>query len=802
MPNSLDPSSNGRAYPRQLDQRPEPGYPAAHELLAEGVHVKEILNVLRRRWWVIALPAVLAVGAGLVLFPKPTPKYTARASVQVLNARRAMAFGIEDMGSDRLGRTVDPLVSYVEILRGRAALGRVVDRENLRFGSLTAGLSRRAFDSVTVAADAEADTLRFRFRGDGYTVSDAERSISATYGTRAELSGVALILPAKPAVDTATFVVRSRDAAIDGLGMQVSAAPRSKDTDIIDVTFTDLNARRAQRMVNAIVEANREYSIELAQERSRKRRIFLEHQLAANNMRLREAQLELSSFRSGQRLSSSREKLSQQTQNLDNLEIRVEELNAERRVYRDLLAGVQRARSDGSDAVQELVSAPGLSSNTVISQLYGQLVRYETMRDSLTTSVGKTSSHPDVVRVNEVIASTRARILSATRSHVASLDARAVGLSRLRNASAAEMERLPQVEAEEVRLVQDVDAIRTMGNQIRSDLQKAEMAEAIEVGQIEVLDLAPLPRYPSSGSRSRKMFFLVALGMMAGAVGAFGREALDTSVRRRSDLARTLGQPQLAMIPRIETLPRLRGRRIGTAVQPVRRNGGTLVSVTAPRSPAAEAYRTLRTNLIFSHAYSAVHTLVITSASPQEGKSTTAANLAISFAQQGIPTVLVDADLRAPTQHTIFGVSQDVGVTTVLEGRDPLERAVRSTRVDNLWLLASGPIHRAPAELVGSKQMRQMLEDLTRRFTLVILDTPPVLAAADASILSAEADGVVMVIRAGGTDLGVAQHALQQLEAVNARVIGAVLNDPDANVPKYGEYDYSYGYASADAQKG
>jgi capsular exopolysaccharide synthesis family protein len=712
-----------------------------------------------------------------------------------------MAFGIEDMGSDRIGRSVDPMQSYIEILRGRAVLGRVVDRENSRFASLTTGLSRRALDSLTVTADAAADTLRFKFGAESYTVSGAERSSSATYGQRIELGGISFILPAKPAVDTATFVVRSRDAAIDRLYGQVSATPR-KDTDIIDVTVTDLNAERAQRLVNAIVEANRAYSIELAQERSRKRRVFLEQQLASNSERLREAQLELSNFRSGQRLSTSREKLTQQQDNLAGLEIRVEELNAERRVYRDLLAGVQRARTDGSDALQELVSAPGLGSNTVISQLYGQLVRYETLRDSLTTSVGKTNSHPDVVRVNEVIALTRSRILSATRSHVASLDARAAGLSRLRNASSAEMQRLPQVEAEEVRLVQDVEAIRLMGTQIRSDLQKAEMAEAIEVGQIEVLDLAPLPQYPSSGSRSRKMFFLVALGMMAGAVGAFGREALDTSVRRRSDLARALGQPELGMIPRIDTLPRPRGRRIGGGVHPVRRNGATLVSVTAPRSPAAEAYRTLRTNLIFSHAYNAIHKLVITSASPQEGKSTTAANLAIAFAQQGITTVLVDADLRAPTQHTIFGVSQDIGVTTVLEGRDQLERAVRSTRVDNLWLLASGPLSRAPAELVGSKQMRQMLDDLTRRFTLVILDTPPVLAAADASILAAEADGVVMVIRAGGTDLGVAQHALQQLEAVNARVLGAVLNDPDAEVPKYGEYDYAYGYASAEAQKG
>jgi capsular exopolysaccharide synthesis family protein len=220
-----------------------------------------------------------------------------------------------------------------------------------------------------------------------------------------------------------------------------------------------------------------------------------------------------------------------------------------------------------------------------------------------------------------------------------------------------------------------------------------------------------------------------------------------------------------------------------------------LVTVHDARSSGAEAYRTLRTNLIFSQAVQSLNTLVVTSGSPAEGKTTTAANLAVSFAQQGMRVLIVDCDLRRARLHKMFGVPREPGLTECVLGQFEHEAVTRSTSVPGLYILPSGLLPPNPSELLGGEKMKNTLQALSGAFDLVILDTPPLLAASDAAILSTLADGVVLVVRAGVTESEAAQQAMQQLASVGARVIGAVLNDPDAKVQQYGGY-YKYEYAN------
>jgi capsular exopolysaccharide synthesis family protein len=180
---------------------------------------------------------------------------------------------------------------------------------------------------------------------------------------------------------------------------------------------------------------------------------------------------------------------------------------------------------------------------------------------------------------------------------------------------------------------------------------------------------------------------------------------------------------------------------------------------------------------------------VITSAGPKEGKSTTAANLAVAFAQQGQRVVLVDCDLRRPRVHTLFDVSQNPGLTNLLLGDATLDQVVRPTRVPGLSVITSGPLPPNPVELLGSQQMRDVLERIES--DLVVLDTPPMLVASDAAVLARAADGVLMVVRAGTTQRGALQESAQQLASIGARLVGTVLNDPDAEVAKYASY-YQY----------
>ena len=205
-----------------------------------------------------------------------------------------------------------------------------------------------------------------------------------------------------------------------------------------------------------------------------------------------------------------------------------------------------------------------------------------------------------------------------------------------------------------------------------------------------------------------------------------------------------------------------------------------LITVTEPRSPVSEAYRTLRTNLDFASLDQAIKTLVVTSSGVGEGKSTTLANLAVVSAQAGREVILVDADLRRPTLHQVFGLSNEAGLTTMMRDEKALsDPPLQETGVEGLSLLSSGPLPPNPADLMGSRRMEEVIAVLAERADQIFFDTPPVVAVTDAAVLATKVDGVLLAISAGKTRRDSARTAVQRLEQINARVVGTVLT----NVP-------------------
>ncbi len=218
------------------------------------------------------------------------------------------------------------------------------------------------------------------------------------------------------------------------------------------------------------------------------------------------------------------------------------------------------------------------------------------------------------------------------------------------------------------------------------------------------------------------------------------------------------------------------------------KNQPELITLTNPRSSAAEAYRALRTNLTFAALDKPIETLVVTSAAPGEGKSTTLANLAVTMAQGEHRTVLVDADLRRPSLHKIFGLSNDQGLTTMFVEPETLQNPpLAETGVENLLLLPSGPLPPNPADLLGSRRMEEIITALVTRADIVLFDAPPIIAVTDAAVLGTKVDGVLLVIGSGRTRRDHAQRARELLERVHVRIVGAVLtNMPgDATIGGY-----------------
>ena len=201
-----------------------------------------------------------------------------------------------------------------------------------------------------------------------------------------------------------------------------------------------------------------------------------------------------------------------------------------------------------------------------------------------------------------------------------------------------------------------------------------------------------------------------------------------------------------------------------------------LVALQDPRSPAAEAYRTLRTNLQFSSLDRPLRTILATSTAPNEGKSTTIANLAVTMAQAEQRVLLVDCDLRRPTLHTIFNLPNDVGLTSMML-QDDERLPVQATAVPGLTLLSSGPLPPRPADILGSRRMEQVIAMLKEQADIVLFDTPPVNAVTDAAVLATKVDGVLLVFRSGATRRDHARDARKLLEKVNAHIVGVVLTD-------------------------
>lgn len=215
-----------------------------------------------------------------------------------------------------------------------------------------------------------------------------------------------------------------------------------------------------------------------------------------------------------------------------------------------------------------------------------------------------------------------------------------------------------------------------------------------------------------------------------------------------------------------------------------------LITQLNPRSPISEHYRTIRTNLEFSSVDQELKTILITSSGPGEGKSMTTANLAVVYAQQGKKVLLIDADLRKPTVHYTFRMDNLRGLSNILVNNMKLEDATYSSSVDNLDVITSGPIPPNPSELLGSKRMRSFINEANQLYDMILFDTPPVLAVADAQILANLVDGVVLVVRSKQTEYEAAIKAKEALEPAQAKLLGTVLNDREkTNV----NYYYYYG---------
>lgn len=325
-------------------------------------------------------------------------------------------------------------------------------------------------------------------------------------------------------------------------------------------------------------------------------------------------------------------------------------------------------------------------------------------------------------------------------------------------------------------LQRELDTTRTLYEGLLQRYKEVGVTGGVTTNNISIVDRAAVPREPSKPNMIVNMALAALLGLGLGIILALVLEALDETLATPEDVESKLGVPVLGVVPLLD-----KGQTTSAALADI-------------RSPFSEAYYSLRTTLQFSTPDGAPGTLLISSARPAEGKSTTAYAIALTFSRVGKRVLLVDGDLRNPSMHRTIGVENERGMSNLLSGSADLASVVQKTQHENLFFIPCGPLPPNPAELWGGERLRQFLADASTKFDHVVFDGPPVLGFADAPLLASVVQGVVFVLESRGTRRGQARGGLRRIQVGRAHLLGAVLTKFDAKSTSYGGYDYAYDY--------
>jgi capsular exopolysaccharide synthesis family protein len=377
---------------------------------------------------------------------------------------------------------------------------------------------------------------------------------------------------------------------------------------------------------------------------------------------------------------------------------------------------------------------------------------------------------------------------------VHSAKSRANEYKKLMDYIAKRLTDLPELTLMYARLERDLRLNESLYLTMKQKYEESRITEAGQLGKVRILDPA-IVAVKVKPNKKLYILFGVLLGTGLGVGLSFLREYLDNTVKAVEHLERK-GLTILGIIPDMQgTNPKSAVKKI---VEPSR--GGTdfkrrLITYEDPKSPISESYRSLRTNVSYaSTAEKKIKSLLVSSSQPGEGKSTTTANLAIAFAQLRKKTLLVDADLRKPVQHNVFGHPRGPGLSEYLVGETTdLDSIVRSTKVENLSIITAGTLPPNPSELLGSDAMSKLIAQLESEWDMVLFDSPPIVAVTDASMISGELDAIVLVVKAGQTERSAVDRALDTIANVNAPLIGAILNGASRE-NLGGKYAYYYSY--------
>jgi uncharacterized protein involved in exopolysaccharide biosynthesis/Mrp family chromosome partitioning ATPase len=584
--------------------------------------------------------------------------------------------------------------------------------------------------------------------------------------------------------------------------LKVSRVP---NTSILEITATSTKPREVQDLANATAEAYRDYNKSLRNSRVTEARRFIESQLKDVEARSRRTEAEIWAFREANRIvapgAESSVLMSLFTQVRGDIE-KARQQRIELESIQPRLAGLDAAAPTDRIFIE--------TSNPAMQKLQGTLSELQLERNNLSLEV--TDRHPRLQALDDRIREVRSEMRREVAAQIAMLRNREEFLNRQIGELQQKNRELPALELSLQRLQREAKTNDDLLALLKTKHQEALIKEAEQIEEVSIVRPATEPDSPIGGESMNTILVGAVLGLSLGLVLAFVRETLDTSIGTIEDVEAYLGVPVLGVVPHIdsrETVQRILERRPALAeIDPeALLSHSLLITHFDPKSPVAEAYRTLRTNIQFARMERSGKVLVVSSPTLQEGKTTTIVNLALTMAQSGQKTLLIGANMRRPSIHRFFGIEREPGlsnilvgsaqwrdcirtVADILMGRFEMEDIMAAPGLDNLHIIEAGPVPANPSELLSTPAMTGFLHSVRDVYDVILVDTPPILPVTDSAIVASQADGVVLVYQAGKVGRLVLKRAKVHVENVGGKVWGVVLNDVKTEIAGYAYTQY------------
>lgn len=723
---------------------------------AQDSLLRDYFRVLIKRVWVVLGTLLVIFGATLIATLRSTPIYDAKGSIAI-NKPDPMLSNLRDGNNSVDYYDPTDLDTEVRILQSDLLTLQVIKELNLDKLPEFGGHGMRPSSSLELTTDAiQPDSAR------------ATELLGAFKGN-----------------------------------LRVLLVP---NTRILEIHFRSPNKELAARVVNTLANTYIEQNFKTRFESTMQASDWLSRQLVDLQMKVETSQQKLVRYQKEHNILGIDEKQNITTQKLDELNKELTAAESDRMekesLYRLAEAG------DAESAASVAGSATGsdkssAASSGLLDKLEGQKADLKVQAAQLGTQFGP--AYPKITQIDNQITEIDTQVQLEMKKVTARLRGDYMASLHRENMLRAALEdqkqqdnKLNESAIEYSLLKRDFETNRTLYEGLLQKLKEAGVTAGLRSNNIREVDIARTPGAPAEPNIPRNLAFAFALGLSSGIGLAFLLEGLDNTVRTPEQAQAISGLPSLGMIPLGSKIGAEAGAKQGLVVasskEPIE-----LITQARPQSQMAESYRALRTSLLLTSLGAPPKIILITSALPREGKTTTSVNTAIVLAQKGTRVLLIDADLRRPSIHKALGMGPRAGLSNVLTGGATSQQAtVRSPILPNLFILPAGTPPPNPAELMASQQMFDLLAELREQYDHIVIDTPPTLSVTDAVVLSTRSDAVVLVIRSSQTTKPALRRTRDILTQVNARVAGVLLNAVNLNSP---DYSYYYEYQGKHGQR-